>query len=326
MSDDRVYVRFKGKTLGPLTLQKVQDLAKRGQITRMHDLSSDGMSWMKAEEFGGVFPSQRIATAAHAANGAAQAVHGAALAETIAFGDLEPAETTNAATMRPGESPDSNVEWYAHIGNENRGPMTMQAMQATFNSGKITRETLVWRAGFDEWKPASDAFPQWFGQVTPMNQNGAGNTPQSQIVISHDVKASDLFYELHRQRPWVLLLSGILITIGTLTAIFWLAFMIANAESKLNLALSGGVKVIVGLIGLAFAGVVITSGWLLLRYAAALKDIAIHRNTAMPTEAARRLFFFWRFVGIAILTVFGGYAALIMLLAALGMGFGAGAV
>lgn len=319
MSDDRVYVRFKGKTLGPLTLQKVQDLAKRGQITRMHDLSSDGMSWMKAEEFGGVFPSQRVVAATHVANGAA-------MAETLTLSDSEPAETTSAATMRPGESPDSNVEWYAHIGNENRGPMTMQAMQATFNSGKIARETLVWRAGFDEWKPASDAFPQWFGQVTPMSQSSAGYAPQAQIVINHDGKASDLFYELHRQRPWVLLLSGILVTIGTLTAIFWLAFMIANAESRLNLALSGGVKVIVGLIGLAFSGVVIASGWLLLRYAAALKDIAIHRNSAMPTEAARRLFFFWRFVGIAILTVFGGYAALIMLLAALGMDLGAGAV
>lgn len=319
MIDDRVYVRFKGKTLGPLTLQKVQDLAKRGQITRMHDLSSDGMSWVKAEEFGGVFPSQRTAAATHAANGAA-------LAETITLSDAAPVETNNAATMRPGESPDSNVEWYAHIGNENRGPMTMQAMQTTFNSGKITRETLVWRAGFDEWKPASDAFPQWFGQVTPMSQSGAGYAPQAQVVINHDGKASDLFYELHRQRPWVLLLSGILVTIGTLTAIFWLAFMIANAESRLNLALSGGVKVIVGLIGLAFSGVVIASGWLLLRYAAALKDLAIHRNSGMPTEAARRLFFFWRFVGIAVLTVFGGYAALIMLLAALGMGFGAGAV
>jgi len=160
-----------------------------------------------------------------------------------------------------------------------------------------------------------------------VSQNGAGYAPQAQVVIKHhDGNTSDLFYELQRQRPWVLLLSGILVSIGTLTAIFWLAFMIANAESRLNLALSGGVKVVVGLIGLAFSGVVIASGWLLLRYAAALKDLAIHRNSAMPTEAARRLFFFWRYVGIAILAIFGGYAALILLIVALGMGLGAGAV
>jgi hypothetical protein len=40
MSLDRVYIRFKGRVLGPLTQEKTMDMVKRGQITRQHELSS----------------------------------------------------------------------------------------------------------------------------------------------------------------------------------------------------------------------------------------------------------------------------------------------
>ena len=55
MSDEKYYVRFRGRTLGPFDTTRVRDLIKRG-VTRMHELSPDGVSWQPAEVFPELFP------------------------------------------------------------------------------------------------------------------------------------------------------------------------------------------------------------------------------------------------------------------------------
>ncbi len=57
--DDKIYVRFRGRTVGPLTSQKIQDMVRRGQITRLHELSDDGSSWTRADEFRDFFATMR---------------------------------------------------------------------------------------------------------------------------------------------------------------------------------------------------------------------------------------------------------------------------
>lgn len=321
MSDDRVYIRFKGKTLGPLTLQKVQDLARRGQITRMHELSPDGISWVKAEEFGGVFQSSRVV-----ADSNSSVSHGTS--EEILAKDGNSLLAVSHATPRQGDVPDQGVEWYAHIGGENRGPMNTSAIQSAINSGQIAKDTLTWRAGFDEWRPASESFPQSFGQDPLMNggrSSQAAHGPATRTAPGI-VASGDVFYELHRQRPWVLLLSGLILIAGFLYAIFWVVYMVVGADSRFGGSGTGSVKVVTGLLGLIVSGIIIAAGWLLLRYATALKDIAIHRSEAMQLESARRLFLFWRYLGVAALTVIVLMAAFVAIGSMMAAGAGAGAV
>jgi|GEM_PF-1373249 len=318
MSDDRVYIRFKGKTLGPLTLQKVQDLARRGQITRMHDLSPDGISWVKAEEFGGVFQSSRSPA------GADSAATAVASDDTYTLTDNS-SRGTNHATPRPGDVPDQGVEWYAHIGGENRGPMNTSAIQAAIANGQVQKDTLVWRAGFDEWRPASESFAQALG-ISPLTQ---GNKATNSIVTGPNKNpgaSGDVFYELHRQRPWVLFLSGLILTAGVLYAIFWIVFMVVGAESRFGSSGAGSAKVITGLLGLIVSAITISVGWLLYRYGVALKDIAIHRSEAMQLEAARRLFLFWRYIGISALTIIVLVVFFVAVGSMMAAGAGAGAV
>lgn len=318
MSDERVYIRFKGKTLGPLTLQKVQDLARRGQITRMHDLSPDGISWVKAEEFGGIFQSSRSSADAGSAATTAASDENYTLADNTSRG-------TNHATPRPGDGPDQGVEWYAHIGGENRGPLNTSAIQAAIAGGQVQRDTLVWRAGFDEWRPASESFAQALG-LSPLTQ---GSQAINSIVTRPNNSPGaigDLFYELNRQRPWVLFLSGLILTAGVLYAIFWIVFMVVGADSRFGSSGAGSAKVITGLLGLIVSAITISVGWLLYRYGAALKDIAIHRSESMQLEAARRLFLFWRYIGIAALTIIVLIAAFVAVGSMMAAGAGAGAV
>lgn len=62
VQNERYYVRFKGRVLGPLTREKTMDLAKRGQITKQHELSPDGVAWKQAQEFPDLFAIERAST------------------------------------------------------------------------------------------------------------------------------------------------------------------------------------------------------------------------------------------------------------------------
>jgi len=297
MADDHIYVRFKGKTLGPLTLQKIQDLARRGQITRMHDLSSDGMSWVKAEDFGDIFATSRTPTAA-----ASERTNGSALANPSAGNRTEIANSGfGQASPRANEAPDQTVQWYAHVDGENRGPMEVAAFHALINGGQIDRETLVWRAGFDDWKPAGDCLPTAFAPaavVQPDSFAATATMPQFAKASGGGSKRN-LYYELQRPRPWAVMLGGLASLAGALNAIYWLVVMIVGGNSSA----SGSAKVIMGLTGLVISGVIIFGGYLILNYAKSLKDIAIDCEENRAVEAARRLALVWRFIGVSVLTM-----------------------
>lgn len=314
MSEDRLYIRFKGKILGPLTSQKIQELARRGQITRMHDLSPDGSSWVKAGEYGNLFNGDK-STDSQPLTGGDQEARSAMPGSMYS----QPAPPVSGqAAIRPTESPDMSVQWYAHINGENRGPLTTASLMSSVNSGQVAPETLVWRAGFDDWRPAGDCFPQSFSQSTETQTAATGGSYGS---VSTAGGSRDLYYELQASRPWALLIGWLISIYAVLSAIYWVVFMIVEGDSRF----AGSNKVVTGLVGLTFAGITIFGGVLVLRYAASLKDIAIHRSEARAIESARRLAAVWRLLGITILAILGFVIGGFLLVMALAAGAEAGA-
>ena len=53
--DTALYMRIRGRVLGPYDQEKLQGLARRGQLSRMHELSTDGVSWVRASNFPELF-------------------------------------------------------------------------------------------------------------------------------------------------------------------------------------------------------------------------------------------------------------------------------
>ncbi|MCA9048969.1 MAG: Flp pilus assembly complex ATPase component TadA [Planctomycetaceae bacterium] len=51
------YIRNRGKRLGPLTIEKLQLMARRGRFGRHFEVSTDGKRWAKADEYPELFPS-----------------------------------------------------------------------------------------------------------------------------------------------------------------------------------------------------------------------------------------------------------------------------
>jgi hypothetical protein len=48
------------------------------------------------------------------------------------------------------------IEWWAGIAGEPVGPLSAADVRTCWEAGEITPETLVWRSGFAEWKPAAE--------------------------------------------------------------------------------------------------------------------------------------------------------------------------
>ncbi len=316
MSEDQVYIRFKGKVLGPLTFHKIQDLARRGQITRMHDLSSDGVNWVKAEEFGNVFsqarspgsdaPREEVPAAQDHGN-STQALPKSPLNATKGAPLLDGTGTNKKELLpRPGESPDQTIQWYAHLNGANQGPLSSSNLEAAVKTEQITRETLIWRAGFDDWKPAVQGFPELFKQIDgapPGTISGGAPVLLPNISATHPYGANNLYAELHLHRPWALWLGAVFMTIGFMCALFWVVYMVVGAETTFGVPAAGSRKVITGLTGLSGSGLIIFTGFLLGRYASALKGIAFRQEESVALEAVRRLRTVLKFVGLVFLII-----------------------
>lgn len=52
----RYYIRFRGRKLGPLTVDRLHALAKRGRFARHYEVSTDGKQWVPATDYPELFP------------------------------------------------------------------------------------------------------------------------------------------------------------------------------------------------------------------------------------------------------------------------------
>ncbi|MFG0262327.1 MAG: DUF4339 domain-containing protein [Novipirellula sp. JB048] len=319
MSDDRIYVRFKGKTLGPLTETKVRDLVRRGQITRMHELSSDGLTWQRAEAFGDIFRKRDQGTPQAVAPVSATTSSAAAQDTSTPLAAAAPVSTATSAPI-PGQMPEDGVQWYAHVNGDNQGPINSQTLVQWISSGDVHRDTLVWRAGYDDWRPASVCMPERFAPTATAVTEPSGNSvAQSGSAGGTNVSVSaDACDQFLRQRPWVMMLSIFTLVGSGFAVLYFVTTMMVGADASW-LPRGGSGSVIYGLSGLVICGLFIAGAILLLLYAASLKTLNRQRNSVQLEIAARKLYTFWRYsatVFIVFLVLFVGTAVLILVMAA----------
>ena len=53
--ENQLYIRMRGRVLGPYDQEKLQSLARRGQLSRMHELSQDATNWVRASTYPELF-------------------------------------------------------------------------------------------------------------------------------------------------------------------------------------------------------------------------------------------------------------------------------
>jgi GYF domain 2 len=130
MTDQRYFVRSRGKVTGPFDLKQLQALLQRGHLGRFHEVSPDRVTWMSASAVPELFPPP----------------------------PPRPRDPAGTSTPQPAQDdPPAAVsgdpaEWYYQdfTGNQ-AGPVSLTDLHNLRLTGEVEDATLVCKPGMDEW-------------------------------------------------------------------------------------------------------------------------------------------------------------------------------
>jgi hypothetical protein len=279
---ERVFVRFRGRTIGPMTPDKVKDMVRRGQVTRLHELSGDGLSWMKADEFGNFFP--------RAVTSGGMAGDMAATASSVPPGGSGGAIAEDDGAVAPTPNENATAQWYAHVNGEKQGPVSMDQMCLYAEAKILKKDSLVWRNGMDAWKPAAQALPELFG--------GAGVSGSTVVSPSAaDEQVSDggaLSTELLKHHAMILALGVSLLVIGLIILAGQVVSLNQTGAAKNSDLMSAALRISMSCVA-AIAGV------LALQAATKMKTAAESSSPIATLIAARAVNQFWFLSSISVM-------------------------
>ena len=281
---DRIYIRFKGRVLGPLTILKASELVKRGQITRQHELSPDGSVWKPASEFTNLFPEKAVGTKPGTKNNDDYKLQ------------------SDAVLPDSSTAPASAAQWYAHFDGSNQGPVDDLALKNWITTGKVTPDTLIWRQGMESWIAASlsrsDLFPSSNGSFNARNLSGGKSITSLESASEGGLSLGEFLIQSQR---WVsfLAITGIVVgTVWMMSSIAWFFFVATRTGS----GPSKVIEVVFSLLGVATSVAWFLGSVFLLNYANRVAVLRYRAETVDVQRAAQALGRFWTFAGIATLS------------------------
>lgn len=275
--EDRYYVRFKGRVLGPMSGDKTKELVRRGQITRVHELSPDGIEWRKAEDFAEFYPKKAVIQAA-----------------------------TELVTEQKKAQPTDSAEWYVHMDGQNHGPVEESNIRMWISSGRVTTDSLVWKEGMAEWLAAELVKPQWFAG---RNSSTAGMIQQN----SSSEEINELYSEFPRRSGWVYLIAVTALVISVIQSITAAALLVSQFLDPASSGTTVAGRLFAGFIGGIFSIVGLLASILLLRFGNSLSAINHSPTPHNLLIASRRLSLTWLWLGVYMLMFIVFFAILLIL-------------
>lgn len=72
-------------------------------------------------------------------------------------GLLDELRVAASGVKRKAEPDEELIEWFVAINDEPTGPVTKEQLRGYVTTGKVDSESLVWREGYDDWKPLKES-------------------------------------------------------------------------------------------------------------------------------------------------------------------------
>lgn len=262
-------VRIRGREHGPFSLPKMRELVRKGQVGRMHEVSTDGVTWQAASSYAELFSKDDAAqeTASHPA--------GRGAASSPQQGPSAPPRTKAG-------------EWYHSDGSGSEGPYSITEIERLASQGVIAPADHVWDPNKAAWVEASSVSSLDFGSRGPRHSPTPAN-PSPEVGGS----LSQAAWALKSTAGWKLFIALWCLVIGALVLIGGLIL----------LSRSNGVEaMIASAISSVGAGIylLIVGGFLLTAYSAVTAAASNPRDeiVAAAIRAENRA---WVAVAIALL-------------------------
>jgi len=283
---EALYIRLRGRVLGPFDEEKLRSLARRGQLSRLHQLSPDGTNWVPASSYPDLFVAGDGQTTAMKQPAAPKE-------EELAF-DFQQAESNTVAPQDSGKQagPPADGAWHYEINGQEKGPVSRAVVMDLISSGRIQPTNQVWAEGMPSWTAASQV-----SDFAPLfDAQNSGESSRGGVV---ETSSQDLPAELCRMaqesKPWVMTIGIIVMVYAVLIGISAFMLMINGAQ------LSFPPLVVAGITYLVIAVLVGVAGFMLLSFSGRLGALQYNRAPIILERALRLLKAFWTYIAILML-------------------------
>jgi hypothetical protein len=167
MSEEQHYIRVRGRVQGPFSTDQLHSMAKRGQFSRLHEVSSDGNLWRRAAESPDLFPVCTVSVTVSARGASPQ------VAEDI---PLAPPATPVGRAPPTSASP---ADWYYSRGGAQSGPIDFDTLKMLSTTGQVRPDDVAWTQGMASWAPINQIPGMGAAQpIGPPPTTGAPETGQ----------------------------------------------------------------------------------------------------------------------------------------------------
>lgn len=273
--DDQLYIRIRGRVLGPYEQEKLQALVRRGQLSQLHELSEDGVNWVRASNYPDLFVSEPIKSPTPEAS-------------EVPKGTEPTAREPVAPPQAPPRS-QSPAEWYySHNGRE-CGPVDFILLQQMISMGQVGSDESVWKEGMVQWTTAKQVPGLVLGPAGATGNAGTKSAEES-LPMSVCKSASDA-------RPWAQFLAMASFVYAVLSVVGGVFLLIAGANANLPPVVASG------LFSLIWAGVATMGGYLLVSYSNRLGALRYGRSPVVLEKALDDLKKFWIYASMILIVL-----------------------
>lgn len=297
---EQYFIRVRGRVQGPFDADKLRQLARRGQFSRLHEISTDSQQWLPAKSFPDLF-------AASPAVSQPESGTVSALATEVARG--MPAPAPSAAPQ--GNFPRQDV-WYYGQGGTPTGPVDFLRLSNLIAAGQLGPDTSVWREGMADWVPAHTV-PGLVSSSTGRNESRHSRDPEVLPSTKGDEIGHSIARVLEDSRPWVIFLSIAIFIYAALMFVGGIFYLILGARLALMPVTAAGLS---SMVGSAIVGV---GGYLLMSYANGIARFDRSRREETLRVALSSLKAFWVYLGVLLIVFIAlGVIAAIIAFATIG--------
>lgn len=278
---DPYYIRIRGRVQGPFDAEKLRNLARRGQFSRLHEISTDGQQWQSAKAFQELFAPVEVPVAASS-------------------GVAEPALATGTnGAVASMAAPAASPTWYYAAGGREQGPVAFAVLANLLSTRQLQPDTEVWTQGMTNWMAASSV-PAIASTLAASVNDRAGHNDQP-AIDDGSTKAGkvspSVVRALAESRSWVLFIAVIGFLYAGLLLVGGIVQIILGSRAAMSPVTAGG------LLNLVFGLVVAFGAWQLLSYAAGIAQLERSRSDQAICSALSTLKSFWVYVGINLIVV-----------------------
>jgi hypothetical protein len=276
--EHQFYIRIRGRILGPYDEARFQSLARRGQLSRMHEVSLDSINWVPASKYPDLFTNADTPQA----TGVPPALKAAEQAETRNF---------DAPTGV------GRLWWYRKNGAQ-VGPVAEAEVRQYLVSGMLSGDDFVWSEGMPQWVPARQAPALGATQASPIATNDFRVETDQSTYAEPDLTPS-LCRAAGNSRNWVLFIAIAFFINAGFSLVGGIFLLVMGANHHLSPAVAQG------LFALMFSIDATIGGCLLMTYANRLAGLRYGSRSIVLEKSLDTLRSFWVYVSINLILLLG---------------------